>query len=172
MSIRDIKQKGYLLIQETFFGEKCFVYIFILQLLIFIPITFGFRKNYNISSLYNLVNGDLFNTSSVLAGFVFTGLSFICTSDSTMINRLKETNNFITIKKYYIYSICAYIVVILMYLFKPIFVSDNIVKKQEVISKMYENIINVYLLTIIFIFVYACILFIFCLFILSKRLDE
>lgn len=171
MSTSDIKEYILLKVQSIFFGKYNILSIFFTLLVLFLPAAILLGDSYDIKMLNNLVNGDLFNSAGIMAGFVFTGLSFICVSDSPMINNLKETGNFIIIKRFYTYSIGAYISVILLYLFKPIIINDKIIK-AKVITKCQEYLIIIYLLLIVFIFVFACILFLFCLYVLYKKINE
>ncbi len=79
-------------------GYKIWGYsIFFILLILFII----FNNKVNIEVLNKLVSSDMFNISGVLAGFIFTGLGMIITSNSKMITELKETGNLCVIKNYY-----------------------------------------------------------------------
>lgn len=172
MDVSKIRNQLFLIIQELFFSKNNVRNIFLGVLIIFIPTSYLLRNYYDIVMLNEIINGDMFNSAGILAGFVFTGLSFICVSDSKMINDLRETDNFVTIKNFYVYSISSYISVMLLFLLKPFVINNNIINGIQVISNTHEIIIKVYFLIIMCTFVFACILFLFCLFVLNKRLNE
>ena len=148
--------------------------ILLIFLIIFSPILIIlYHKKYiDIDILNTIINGDMFSLSGALAGFVFTGLSFIVVSDSDMINRIKESNNFITIKNFYIHSILSYVLVMILYLLKPIFLTEEIINKEIDISILREYLLMGYLSFILCIFIFGSILFLFCLFVLSRRINE
>lgn len=116
---------------------------------------------FSISNLDIIINSDLFNISGILAGFVFTGLSFIVVSDSDMIDNLKITGNFNVIKNIYMNSILSFVMFMLFYLIKTIILVSN----RYFIGKIYFALLFA-------LFVFGCITFIICLFILNKRINE
>lgn len=151
-------------IRKFLISEKSIRNISILSIFIYIIASLFFKENIEKWNLDLLVNGDLFNISGVLAGFIFTGLGFIVSSDSEFIKNIKLTNNFNTIKSFYTYSIYYFIIVIGLYLIKPI-VFDMIC----FLGEFYKSI---YLLLILQIFITALILFVISLYILNVALSD
>ena len=151
-------------IRKFLISEKSIRNISILSIFIYIITSLFFKGNIEKWNLDLLVNGDLFNISGVLAGFIFTGLGFIISSDSEFIKNIKLTNNFNTIKSFYTYSIYYFIIVIGLYLIKPI-VFDMIC----FLGEFYKSI---YLLLILQIFITALILFVISLYILNVALSD
>lgn len=121
----------------------------------------SYIENWNLDKI---VNADLFNVSGVLAGFIFTGLGFIVSSESNFIKNIKITNNFDTIKSFYIYSIYYFIIVILLYLIQPIVFSAICIQ-----GDFYKE---AYLLLVLQIFITALVLFVISLYILNITLSD
>ncbi|MDY4949214.1 MAG: hypothetical protein SO128_07565 [Clostridium cadaveris] len=151
-------------IKKFFISENSVRNISILSIIFYILNIILFKNKIIEWNLELIVNGDLFNIAGVLAGFIFTGLGFIITSDSKFIKDIKMTNNFVHIKKFYIFSIYYFVTVIILYLLKPcifnVFLKENIFYKQ------------LYFLFIVQIFVTALILFVISLYILNLTLTD
>ena len=140
-------------------GYKIWGYsIFFILLILFII----FNNKVNIEVLNKLVSSDMFNISVVLAGFIFTGLGMIITSNSKMITELKETGNLCVIKNYYGGTIFCFILTILLYLFKTIF--------STFVSNTF--FIKIYLFITIETFILALIFFTISLKILSAIIND
>ncbi|MDB1940947.1 hypothetical protein PMY38_15485 [Clostridium tertium] len=151
-------------IKKFFISENSIRNISLISIFLYLFTIFIFKGYIESWNLDKLVNGDLFNISGVLAGFIFTGLGFIVSSDSNFIKNIKITNNFDTIKSFYIYSIYYFIIVIVLYLIQPI-VFSTFFSLQD----FYKEI---YLLLILQIFITALILFAISLYILNITLSD
>ncbi|VYT70786.1 hypothetical protein [Clostridium tertium] len=152
------------IIKKFFVSENTVRNISVLSFLFYIFIIVIFKNYIENWNLDKIVNGDLFNVSGVLAGFIFTGLGFIVSSESNFIKNIKITNNFETIKSFYIYSIYYFIIVIVLYIIQPIVFSA--------ICFQVDFYKEVYLLLVLQIFITALIFFVISLYILNITLSD
>lgn len=150
-----------LLVNTIFFAKYSLKILLLIIFAVFIPIFLINNTIFSMDNLNTIINSDLFSVAGILAGFVFTGLSFIVVSDSEMINNLKVTDNFKIIKNIYINSILSFVMFILLYLIKTIIMGLN----KYIIIKIYFSVL-------FSLFIFGCISFLICLFILSKRISE
>lgn len=157
-------KKIFRTIKKFFISKNSIRNITIISFSFYLSIILFFSKNIENWNLDELVNGDLFNISGVLAGFIFTGLGFIISSESNFIKDIKLTNNFDTIKSFYIYSIYYFIIVIVLYLIRPI-VFSSICSSGD----FYKSI---YLLLVLQIFITALVLFSISLYIMNIALGD
>ena len=151
-------------IKKFFISENSIRNISVHSFFLYLFVIFIFKGHIEKWNLDGLVNGDLFNISGVLAGFIFTGLGFIISSDSDFIKNIKLTNNFNTIKSFYTYSIYYFIIVIVLYLIKPIVFS--------IISFLGDFYKAIYLLLVLQFFITALIFFAISLYILNVTLSD
>lgn len=161
-------ERLFLIIQKIFFQKHNIRNIFFIVFIILSPIVLLKWRHIEYEKLLEMVNSDLFNVSGILAGFVFTGLGIISTSNSEMVQNLKATQNFKLIKNFYISSILSFVLVMFLYLLKPIILINPTI---DILNIKYIFSI-IYLLIILFVFIVACILFVFSLFILNKEFNQ
>ena len=125
-------------------NKKIGVFIFFIAIILFAI----FNNKIDKDILIQLVSSDMFNISGVLAGFIFTGLGMIITSNSKIILEIKETDNFCVVRNYYSGTIVYFLITILLYLFKNIVNNSGI---NIIFIKLYLYLIIVsFIMGIIF----------------------
>lgn len=150
-------------IKLMLYSKHCIRNIHIASVIPYILVLYVFKEKFNLDNINKIINDDMFNISGILAGFIFTGLGIIISSNSQLIEELKITDNFKVIKNLYIYSILEFLYVILLYLLKPIVY--NIFKDNYIYISIFYGTIVIYL------FIVALILFILSIQIMSKTLE-
>jgi len=163
-------ERVFLLIQHLYFKRKSIRNINISTGLFFLIIIFFQRKAITLEVLYKVLNSDIFTLSGVLAGFLFTGLGMIYTSSNERISDLKITGNFKLVNNFFIHSIFYYILVVLIYLGKSLFI-QNVEVTSKSINLLTISMMGFLMLGIHF-FITATILFLIAMFILSKVINS
>lgn len=162
-------ERVYLFIQDKYFGEKSIRNIHITTAIILSIIVFYSKNIISIYGLYAIVSSDIFTLSGILAGFLFTGIGMIYTSNNKKIEEIKATNNFKLINSYFICSIVDYILVIFIYLIKNLCIPN--IELLNVIGFRLQ-LIMLFLLFGIYLFFTATVLFLIALFILNKIISS
>lgn len=134
----------------------------IFTIIISIIIFYLIKNDLKIEEINSIVSSDMFNIAGVLSGFIFTGLGMIITSNSKMIEEVRETQNFCVIKKYYTITIMYFLLVIIMYLFQKFILFSNVYSLLKILYSYY----------IIVFFIMGIIFFIVSLRILIAVIDD
>ncbi|SHJ13484.1 hypothetical protein [Clostridium magnum] len=164
-------ERIYIFVQGVFLNKnKAIKSIYLTMLIIYLSILYKWRSCISIKYAYNILNSDIFTLSGVLAGFLFTGIGLIYTSNNKMISDLRLTNNFKLVNKIYAFSILNYVIVALIYLFKPLLVFD--IASLDRVGTVYAKFIFIFLVTGIYLFWVANVMFLIALFILFNVLKS
>lgn len=126
------------------------------------------HKYVKLEYIYYFLSQDIATTSGVLAGFLFTGVSILSSTNNSMMEKLKITKNTDTVFKIFFGSMYCFIVTLAFYFTKPLFIFDiNLVNSY---SSLKYHLLELFYGFSIYIFIDGFCLFIYAVYILNKIL--
>lgn len=142
----------------------------ITNIILYLLILIIFRSNIRLKDTFIFFNSDFATTSGVLAGFLFTGVGILYSTNNPLIDTLKTTGNMRTVFKIFFSSIFSFTFSLITYFIKPLFLSN--VVYIETLTNFQTVALTLILLVGIYLFINGLVLFLYALYVLKKILLE